>query len=58
MGEAFAAGTHGRGICISYVPSKQSSIDNSNMLGAALLARRAVYTKDHQALELAKSHDL
>lgn len=43
-----------RGICLSYVPFKQSSIHNSNMLGAALLARVAVYTHDHRALELAR----
>jgi rhamnogalacturonyl hydrolase YesR len=43
-----------RGTCLSYVPFKQSSIHNSNMLGAALLARVAVHTNDHQALALAK----
>jgi rhamnogalacturonyl hydrolase YesR len=43
-----------RGTCLSYVPFKQSSIHNSNMLGAALLARIAVHTNDHQSLELAK----
>jgi rhamnogalacturonyl hydrolase YesR len=43
-----------RGTCLSYVPFKQSSIHNSNMLGAALLAKVAAHTKDHQALELAK----
>jgi len=43
-----------RGTCISYVPSKQSSIHNSNMLGAALLARVAVHTNDHEARELAR----
>jgi rhamnogalacturonyl hydrolase YesR len=44
-----------RGVCLSYVPFKQSSIHNSNMLGAALLARVAVHTKDPHALELAKA---
>jgi glycosyltransferase involved in cell wall biosynthesis/rhamnogalacturonyl hydrolase YesR len=44
----------GQGTCLSYVPFKQSSIHNSNMLGAALLARVAVHTNDRQALELAK----
>ena len=44
----------GRGTCLSYVPFKQSSIHNSNMLGAALLARVALHTNDDQALELAK----
>lgn len=42
------------GTCISYVPFRQSSIHNSNMLGAALLARVATHTKDHDALDLAK----
>ena len=44
----------GRGTCLSYVPFMQSSIHNSNMLGAALLARVAAHTKDRQAMELAK----
>ena len=43
-----------RGTCLSYVPFQQSSIHNSNMLGAALLTRVAVHTHDHQALELAR----
>lgn len=43
-----------RGICLSYVAFKQNSIHNSNMLGAALLARVAVYTHDQEALELAR----
>jgi len=43
-----------RGCCLSYVPFRQSSIHNSNMLGAALLARVAVRTHDRQALDLAK----
>jgi rhamnogalacturonyl hydrolase YesR len=43
-----------RGTCLSYVPFKQSSIHNSNMLGAALLARVAVHTNDQQARELAR----
>ncbi len=42
------------GICLSYVPFKQSSIHNSNMLGAALLARLAVHTQDRAGVELAK----
>ena len=33
-----------RGTCLSYVPFKQSSIHNSNMLGAALLARVAAHS--------------
>lgn len=43
-----------RGSCLSYVPFAQSSIHNSNMLGAALLARVAAYNHDQRALELAK----
>ncbi len=43
-----------RGTCLSYVPFRQSSIHNSNMLGAALLAQVAVHTHDHEALELAR----
>jgi rhamnogalacturonyl hydrolase YesR len=43
-----------RGTCLSYVPFRQSSIHNSNMLGAALLARVAVHTNDREARELAK----
>jgi rhamnogalacturonyl hydrolase YesR len=43
-----------RGTCLSYVPFKQSSIHNSNMLGAALLARVAVHTHDHEARDLAR----
>ncbi|MCC6365708.1 MAG: hypothetical protein IT165_19515 [Bryobacterales bacterium] len=43
-----------RGTCLSYVPSMQSSIHNSNMLGAALLARVGAHTQDESALLLAK----
>jgi rhamnogalacturonyl hydrolase YesR len=43
-----------RGTCLSYVPFRQSSIHNSNMLGAALLARVAVHTHDHETFELAR----
>ena len=42
------------GTCLSYVPFKQSSIHNSNMLGAALLARVAVHTNDKEAFDLAR----
>lgn len=42
-----------RGVCLSYVPDRQLSIHNSNMLGAALLARVARYTGDPTAKELA-----
>jgi rhamnogalacturonyl hydrolase YesR len=43
-----------RGACLSYVPFAQSSIHNSNMLGAALLARVAAHSNDQHALELAR----
>jgi rhamnogalacturonyl hydrolase YesR len=43
-----------RGLCLSYVPDVQSSIHNSNMLGASLLCRVAAYTKDRTAAELAR----
>ena len=43
------------GLCLSYVPFMQSSIHNSNMLGAALLARVAVHTNDNESRELAKA---
>ena len=43
-----------RGTCLSYVPFKQSSIHNSNMLGAALLARVAAHTKDQHTAEVAR----
>jgi len=42
------------GTCISYVPFKQMSLHNSNMLAAAMLARTAEYTGDETALEVAK----
>jgi rhamnogalacturonyl hydrolase YesR len=43
-----------RGNCLSYVLFMQSSIHNSNMLGAALLARVAAYTDDQRARDLAR----
>ncbi|MBZ5653295.1 MAG: hypothetical protein LAO18_22755 [Acidobacteriia bacterium] len=43
-----------RGTCLSYVPFEQSSIHNSNMLGAALLARVGIQTGDREAIDLAK----
>lgn len=43
-----------RGICLSYVPDVQSSIHNSNMLGAGLLARVASYTQDGEAKQIAR----
>jgi len=44
-----------RGVCLSYVPDTQSSIHNSNMLGAALLARTWVHTGEPRFLEAARS---
>lgn len=43
-----------RGSCISYVAYTQSSIHNSNMLGAAMLARTAVMTHDSKMLKVAR----
>lgn len=42
------------GHCLSYVAFKQSSIHNSNMLGAALLGRWGALAKNAQALEVAR----
>jgi hypothetical protein len=42
------------GTCLSYVSYAQSSIHNSNMLGAALLARVGQRTHNGQALALAR----
>lgn len=42
------------GACLSYVAYQQSSIHNSNMLGAALLAQAGALTNDAQALAVAK----
>lgn len=42
------------GTCLSYVAFKQSSIHNSNMLGAALLAKVGRLTNDAEALNVAK----
>ena len=43
------------GDCLSYVAFKQSSIHNSNMLGAALLAKVGSLTGRARLLEVAKS---
>lgn len=43
-----------RGSCISYVAYTQSSIHNSNMLGAAFLARLGKITGDSEMLRVAK----
>lgn len=42
------------GVCLSYVAFKQSSIHNSNMLGAALLAKIGALTGKSEYLVLAK----
>lgn len=42
------------GTCISYHALHQSSIHNSNMLGAALLARTLKYTKNNEAKKVAE----
>lgn len=44
-----------RGNCISYLFDVQSSIHNSNMLGAAMLARTAKHTGNKSYLEVAQS---
>ena len=45
----------GQGTCISYIAHVQSSIHNSNMLGAAMLARTAKHTGNREYLEVARS---
>jgi rhamnogalacturonyl hydrolase YesR len=45
----------GQGNCISYLAHVQSSIHNSNMLGAAMLARTAKHTGNREYLEVARS---
>ena len=42
------------GSCLSYVAYQQNSVHNSNMLGAAMLARTARFTGDRKALKVAK----
>jgi hypothetical protein len=44
----------GEGVCISYVPGKDSRVHNANTLGASLLARTYSYTKTASYLELAQ----
>lgn len=44
----------GTGVCLSYVTFKQSSIHNSNMLGAALLAQVGAMSKREEFTELAR----
>jgi uncharacterized protein YyaL (SSP411 family) len=43
-----------RGTCLSYLAKVQSSIHNSNMVGAGFLARAARYTGDLEALDVAQ----
>ncbi|MFZ4790769.1 MAG: hypothetical protein ACOYMW_07745 [Candidatus Competibacteraceae bacterium] len=42
------------GTCLSYLASEQESIHNSNMLGAAMLARTAKFSGSNEALIVAK----
>jgi rhamnogalacturonyl hydrolase YesR len=44
-----------RGDCLSYRPGAQSSIHNSNMLGAAMLARTAEQTGTREYADVARS---
>jgi len=44
-----------RGSCLSYLANIQSSIHNSNMLGAAMLARTARHTGNQDYLQVARS---
>jgi hypothetical protein len=43
------------GSCLSYVPFKQSSIHNSNMLGAGMLAATWKHTGEPELLDVARS---
>jgi rhamnogalacturonyl hydrolase YesR len=43
------------GACLSYVPFGQSSIHNSNMLGAAMLVSTWRHTRDNELLDVARS---
>jgi len=43
-----------QGFCISYIYPHQISIHNSNMLGAALLARTALFAENTEYLDVAK----
>jgi rhamnogalacturonyl hydrolase YesR len=45
----------GRGNCLSYLAHAQSSIHNSSMLGAAMLARTAKHTGNREYLAVARS---
>lgn len=43
------------GTCLSYVPFSQISSHNSNLLGAAMLARTWKHTREEELLEVARS---
>ena len=43
------------GTCLSYVPSSQISSHNSNLLGAAMLARTWKHTSEKELLDVARS---
>jgi glycosyltransferase involved in cell wall biosynthesis len=43
-----------KGLCLSYIPMRQVSIHNSNLLGAALLAKVSTHTGDGKSLEIAR----
>jgi hypothetical protein len=43
------------GCCLSYVPNDQSSIHNSNMLGAAMLARTWRHSQEPEYMEVARA---
>jgi len=45
----------GQGDCLSYLAHVQSSIHNSNMLGAAMLARTAKHTGNREYLKVSRS---
>jgi hypothetical protein len=44
-----------RGDCLSYLPERQTSVHNANMLGAGLLARTAAQTGDEEFQRVARS---
>jgi len=44
----------GEGLCISYVPTENQPVHNSNTLGASLLARTYVHTQNESYRELAE----
>jgi rhamnogalacturonyl hydrolase YesR len=44
----------GEGVCISYVPGKESRVHNANTLGASLLARTYSHTNNESYRELAQ----